>query len=165
MHRNKLIIIIFFILVAILLLILNTPSVLRTSPPNLGGEREGVLNINGRVFQTEIVKSKQDIARGLSGRESIDNNQAMLFVLPVKKTYVFWMKEMNFNIDLLWIDGYEVVGFEKNMQALENITADKDLPAYSSPQAVDKVLEIKAGSIDNLNIKVGDIIEFESKKF
>ncbi|MBT4209306.1 MAG: DUF192 domain-containing protein [Candidatus Komeilibacteria bacterium] len=119
---------------------------------------EATVTINDYVFKTEVVQSEKDVTRGLSGREILADNQAMFFILPEKKIYRFWMKDMKFNIDLLWIDDNKIVGFEKNMQAFENITSANDLPAYSSPQAVDRVLEIKAGLIDSLDIKIGDII-------
>ena len=79
----------------------------------------------------------------------------MLFIFPDKNIRVFWMKDMNFDIDLLWIDDDKIIGYEKNMLGL--IRSDK-LPKFTSPQEIDKVLEIKAGLIDILDIKIGDII-------
>lgn len=118
------------------------------------------VDINGVVFKTELVKNSKELERGLSGREAIADNQAMLFILPDKNSRVFWMKDMNFNIDLLWIDGDKIIAYEKNMLAPDKNTPDSQLLKYKSPQAVDKVLEIKAGLIDLLGIKIGDTIKF-----
>ena len=68
---------------------------------------------------------------------------------------------MNFDIDLLWIDGNKVVAYEQNMLAPEENTPINKLVKYRSPQAVDRVLEIKAGSIENLGIKIGDIVNIK----
>jgi len=114
------------------------------------------VNINGYVFKTDVVTSIVDMQKGLSGRETITDNQAMLFVYEDKNKRVFWMKDMNFNIDLLWIDDDQIVGYEKDMLAPAKDTPLDNLKRYSSNAKVNKVLEIKAGLIDKLNIKIGD---------
>jgi len=125
---------------------------------------QSTVDINGHVFKIEAVYSSTDIMRGLSGRETMADDQAMLFIFPDKQLRTFWMKDMNFNIDLLWIENNEIVAFENNMLApVENIPLN-ELLRYTSPQPVDKVLEIKAGLINSLNIKIGDTIQLESKK-
>jgi uncharacterized protein len=123
------------------------------------------VDINGHTFKIEIAQSLEAKKFGLLGRESIADDEAMLFIFSDKKIRSFWMKDMNFNIDLLWIDNNTIIGLEKNMQALDYTGMGYDLPRYTSLQPIDKVLEIKSGSIENLDIKIGDTIEFESKKF
>jgi len=123
--------------------------------------QKNTVEINNFVFKTEIVKSQADLERGLSGKKNISADQAMLFVLPDKYIQTFWMKDMNFDIDLLWIDGNKVVAYEQNMLAPEENTPINKLVKYRSPQAVDRVLEIKAGSIENLGIKIGDIVNIK----
>jgi uncharacterized protein len=115
--------------------------------------------VNNYIFNTEVVKFPEDVKRGLSGRANLADNEAMLFVFSEKGERTFWMKDMNFNIDLLWIDDDQIVAFEQNMQHFDNPPADYDLPVYNSPQEVDKVLEIQSGLVDELNIKIGDIIK------
>jgi hypothetical protein len=143
---------IFLFIIVIVLLVLAYYSFLNY--------QQVTVNINGSVFETELVKNSKELERGLSGRDSIADNQAMLFIFPDKDRRVFWMKDMNFNIDLLWIDGDKIIAYEKNMLAPDKNKLDSGLLKYESPQAVDKVLEIKAGSIELLGIKVGDIIKF-----
>ena len=123
---------------------------------------EDTVDINGYIFKVELVQSSEATSLGLSGRESIAHDEAMLFIFSDKKIRSFWMKDMNFDIDLLWIDDNQIVAWEKNMPAWQNVKADYDLPVYNSPQPIDKVLEIRAGLIDELNIQIGDTIEFES---
>ncbi|MFA6466907.1 MAG: DUF192 domain-containing protein [Patescibacteria group bacterium] len=122
--------------------------------------QQTTVSINGFVFKTDVVKNAKELERGLSGQETLADDQAMLFIFPDKNKRVFWMKEMNFNIDLLWIDGDKVIAYEKNMPAPDKNQLLDALVKYNSPSAVDKVLEIKAGLIDVLGIKVGDIIKF-----
>lgn len=112
--------------------------------------------IKGQIFEVEVVSSDKDVTKGLSGRDSIDDNQGMLFVLDNRYWQVFWMKDMRFNIDLLWLVGDVIIGYEENMLAPFPGILEEDLKKYQSPEPVDRVLELKAGTIDRLDIKIGD---------
>ncbi len=149
---NKKIIIIFWIIVIAIVFVLKINKVVSPS------EDLPTAEINGYVFNLEIADDLEEMKQGLSGREGLAEDQGMLFIYAKKTPVSFWMKDMKFNIDLLWIDGNEIVGLEKNMQAFGDLKVGYDLPRYNSPQPIDRVLEIKAGKIDELNIKVGDII-------
>ncbi|MFA6307999.1 MAG: DUF192 domain-containing protein [Patescibacteria group bacterium] len=150
MQKYKFIIIFFIVIAALLYVAYYNLSYFNT--------QVSVVEIKGHNFDTDVVQSFADIERGLSGRASMDDNQAMLFVFPDKQKRTFWMKEMNFAIDLLWIDGQQIVAYEKNMLAPVKDLSISELPRYTSPQPVDKVLEIQAGLIDSLDIKIGDNI-------
>ena len=63
------------------------------------------------------------------------------------------MKNMNFAIDLLWIKDNIIVGMEKNM------LPDNGEKYYDSVEEIDMVLELKAGSIDNYNLNINNIIK------
>ncbi len=114
--------------------------------------------INQQTFSVEIVDKPREMMRGLSGRASLAKNHGLLFIYPDKNYLTFWMKGMNFPIDLLWIDGDKIVGLEKNMLPEPGVV-DGSLKRYNSPQTVSKVLEVPAGSIEAANIKLGDIIK------
>ena len=117
------------------------------------------VTIKGHVFEVEVVEDTDDLERGLSGRKDLSAEQAMLFIFSSKQELAFWMHEMNFNIDLLWIDGNKIIDYEKNMPAPDKNTAIKDLPRFFPNQPVDKVLEMNAGLIDSLGIKIGDTVD------
>ncbi len=115
--------------------------------------------LNGKVFVLEVMDTPDKQREGLSGRDSIDKDQAMLFVFDQAKIMDFWMKDMKFNIDLLWIKGDEIVAWEKNMLAPDPNLPDDKLKHYTSPFPVDKVLELKSGTIDDLSLKINDKVE------
>ena len=117
------------------------------------------VTISGHVFEVDVATDPDDIETGLSGRKDLADDQAMLFIFPRKQELAFWMHGMNFNIDLLWIDGNKVLDYEKNMPAPNKNTAIRDLPRFFPSQPVDKVLEMKAGLIDSLGIKIGDTVD------
>lgn len=149
---NKKIFIIFWIIVAILVFVLRIEKAF--SPVHESPTAE----INNYIFNLDIADDIDEMERGLSGRDALADNQAMLFVYDADQQVSFWMKDMKFDIDLLWIQGDKVVGFEKNMKAPSEGMQDYQLKVYKSPQVIDKVLEIRSGKVDELNIKKGDII-------
>lgn len=132
--------------------------VIRLASPDLTGDPSFVV-IHGQAVEVEIADEPHEWSAGLSNRESIDNHSGMLFLFPKKQVQAFWMKDMNFDIDLLWISGQKIVGMQKNMP-VATTTDGGSLPRYVSPEPIDKVLEVKAGTVDNLQLKLEDQVEF-----
>lgn len=163
MRSNKYIFfILFIILLAIFWVVINNQA-----KPKVVKQPDKVSNVistpqvvlKGTTFALEIVDTPDKQRQGLSGRENLATNQAMLFIFDQPKIMNFWMKDMKFNIDLLWINGNEIVAWEKNMLAPEIGLADDKLLIYTSPFPVDKVLELSSGTIDSLSLQINDKIE------
>ena len=90
----------------------------------------------------EIVSTKAGLERGLQGRVGLNKDQGMLFVFAKDDRYRFWMKDMKFTLDILWLDskgGIVAVG-----EDLPPCTADP-CPVYAPPQDARYVLEVNAG--------------------
>lgn len=111
------------------------------------------IKIDGHRFKIETVASLKEREQGLSGRKSLCQNCAMLFLFEKKDKHSFWMKEMNFDLDIIWISGNEIVYIAKN------VSHEEGANSFISPDVkADKVLEINSGLCDKLGIKVGDEI-------
>jgi uncharacterized membrane protein (UPF0127 family) len=83
----------------------------------------------------------------------------MLFVFPKASIYSFWMPDMNFPIDILWINNGRVVDTDENMTNI----FDPANPRYYSPSSPAQfVLEINAGFIRRNNIRIGDPVIFNN---
>ncbi len=119
-----------------------------------GNKIETVL-IDGTKLKVETVDTADKRERGLGGRAGICASCGMLFEFPQKGVYSFWMKDMKFNLDILWISGGTVVKIAKNVPYSDG-TSRPLIPAMRS----DKVLEINAGLSDRIGIKIGDKIFF-----
>ena len=78
----------------------------------------------------------------------------MLFVFDHPAQYPFWMKDMNFPIDIIWIDENLKVIFIK-----KNAVPESYPEVFTSPQNSKYVLEVVAGFSDKYNIKIGDKVE------
>lgn len=111
-----------------------------------------------REFSVEIADSDSTRERGLSGHRPLLNNEGMLFIFEKEGSYPFWMKEMLFPIDILWIDkNFKVNHIESSVlpETYPKVFSGKDSTLY--------VLEIMAGESDELKIKTGDEIKFVKK--
>lgn len=92
-------------------------------------------------------------ALGLSGRESLQAREGMLFVFPQDGTPAFWMKDMRFALDIVWIDAAgRVVGVDAE------VTPESFPAAFSPPSPVRYVLELGAGQARALGIIPGTSI-------
>ena len=116
------------------------------------------VRINGATFDVEIASSTLEKATGLSFRPGLGENQGMLFLFSSGQILHFWMKDMNFPLDIIWISGDKVMGFAQNAPAEPGVPLWK-LTIYNSPDGTDKVLEVNAGTVERDNIKIGDMVE------
>ncbi len=122
------------------------------------------ITIKNLVFSAEVASSTVARARGLSGRDGLRENEGMLFLFNYSSIQNFWMKDMKFPIDIIWIGGGKVLGFIENAS-----TPGADMPfwklkIYSSPKNVDTVFEVNAGTVAKGNIKIGDLANISITK-
>ena len=114
------------------------------------------LKINDDLLSVEISADALSRSRGLSGRESLCEDCGMVFVFGGEAKHSFWMKDMNFPLDILYIKGDEIVEIFKNVQILDDMNEIKEI--FPNKKA-DKVLELNAGWCETHNVQVGDRIE------
>jgi uncharacterized membrane protein (UPF0127 family) len=93
--------------------------------------------------------------QGLSDRESLPQDVGMLFIFPESRTQSFWMKDMHFPLDIIWIDEYKrVVGIA------ENVSPDTYPEAFMSPVPIMYVLEVNVGQAAYFGIQKGITLSF-----
>ena len=126
-----------------------------TSAPTPLNYNQKNIRINDHVFTVEIADSAAKQTLGLSGRESLLLDHGMLFVFDSADIRSFWMKDMLFPIDILWLRDREIVAIDKNCPVPYN---DK-IPSFTPKIEVNNVLELNAGVADEFNIKIGDSVE------
>lgn len=124
-------------------------------------DREKVEITIGSVDLTvEVVKSEASLVQGLSDRAEIGSD-GMLFILQEKSKPVFWMKNMLFDIDIIWIDGDKIVAVNENVTKPEPGQSLAELELISPGSAADKVLELNAGDAQKYKLEVGDRVVFK----
>lgn len=103
-----------------------------------------------KTLQVEIARTQTQKAKGLGGRACIKPNQAMLFVFDRPNTYAFWMKDMKFGIDIVWLDG------SKNIVKIQpKVSPDTYPKTFANQKPAQYVLELKAGQAEKLGLKIG----------
>jgi uncharacterized membrane protein (UPF0127 family) len=115
---------------------------------------------NGGKIAVRVADTDRTRQIGLSGFAALPNNQGMLFVFPSSGTYPFWMKNMRFSIDIIWMSTigpgqYRVNSVADNISpsTYPNTINQGTLPA-------DTVLEIPAGRSRDFGIQPGSIITY-----
>lgn len=111
-----------------------------------------------KILTVEVVNTAQSTTQGLSGRSEI-GAEGMLFIFPTSENRYFWMKDMQFDLDMIWINDNKVVSVSKNISQPPQDTPDNRLETYSPNQDVDMVLEVNAGDAEKFNIQPGDVVQ------
>lgn len=118
------------------------------------------VRIRGHDIGVDVAVGILEQARGLGGRNILAQNRGMLFIYDHKEHYNFWMMGMKFPLDFIWIDGKRVVDLTLDVPPPKAFTT----PAMVKPMvSVDKILEVNAGVVKRLGIKVGDPVDFLDK--
>lgn len=113
------------------------------------------VKIAGQDIKVELATTKETRALGLSSREELKENEGMLFVFDKLGNYSFWMKDMNFPIDMIWI------GEDKRIAYIKKDARPELYPeTYGGETSAKYVLEVVSGFSDKNNLKVGDKVEF-----
>jgi uncharacterized membrane protein (UPF0127 family) len=116
------------------------------------------LKVDDHLFEVEVVTTPQSTAQGLSGRTEIGAD-GMLFIFPKLEYRNFWMKEMKFELDIVWVANNRVVGITSDVPVPLSTTPLSQLPTYPSPEKVNLVLELPAGTAAGKGIRVGSIVQ------
>ena len=120
-----------------------------------------IVTIAGTSFSVDIAADNASRAQGLSGRERLVDGRGMLFLFSTEEVRTFWMNEMQFDLDMVWIDGAcKIVDISKDVPAPTPDQAIGDLPTYGPVSPIMYVLEINAGVSDAMGFSPGDTVSF-----
>lgn len=108
------------------------------------------ISINGVRLQVAIADTDALRAQGLSDTSPLKEGEGLLFVFAEDGRYSFWMKDMRYPIDILWLDAEgAVVYIEKN-------ASPESYPTSFTPHSLARyVLEVRAGFADQYDIQIG----------
>lgn len=126
-----------------------------------GFGNQGKVTINDTVIKVEVADDEESRITGLSGRDSLEDGNGMLFVFDDKQQVEFWMVDMKFPIDIIFIDDTKIVDIDANVPIPAEGANKAALPTYSPSVPVNYVLEVPAGFSEKNSIKVGDTVKIE----
>ena len=168
------ILIIFTIVLSVSMYVTVKPSIL-SSFSNVAGEEDNrnFLNgidipkdtylqarviVNGFELTTDLAITADQKAEGLAVKDHLKENEGMLFVSEQSSRQSFWMKDMKFAIDIIWLDSNRVVvHIEHNLQPC---VSDLDCPLYSPDKNALYILETVAGFSQKHNVNTGTQMDF-----
>jgi uncharacterized protein len=119
-------------------------------------QENNTITINDKKINIEIADSWPERVQGLSGRDNLCDDCGLMFIFDSKDKYSFWMKDMKFSIDIIWIDDDKIVYIVENA----SLPRGDNIPSYMPVTVANKVLEVNAEFVKKNNIKLGDIVKF-----
>ena len=120
-----------------------------------------VVTLGSVPFRVELAITSEQRIQGLSGHPPLAPGAGMLFVFEQAQRYSFWMREMLFPLDMIWIDAEcTVVHITRNAPPQAPEQALADLPRYGPPVPILYVLEINAGEAESAPVTVGSPAQF-----
>lgn len=101
------------------------------------------VKVGETILTVEVADTDLARRQGLSDRENLPNGHGMLFMFPKPGVYGFWMKDMKFPLDFIWIKDGVVTRVVANVPAP---TPEAPQPVTLQPNSeVDGVIEVPAG--------------------
>jgi uncharacterized membrane protein (UPF0127 family) len=111
------------------------------------------MRVAGREIRVEIADDEAERAQGLMNRESLPEDQGMLFVYPSMRRLSFWMKNTRIPLDIAFIDES---GLIVDIQQME----PENEELHTSSQPAMYALEMSLGWFEANGVKTGDRVEF-----
>lgn len=118
---------------------------------NTPSQENHILKVGNTSINVDIADTPALQERGLSGRKALLDNQGMYFIFDHAGIYPFWMKEMNFPIDIIWIDDHMSV-----TDITKNVLPSSFPQTFASKVPVRFVLEVQSGFAARHGVKMGD---------
>ncbi len=117
-----------------------------------------VTTSSGIQIHVEVADNLMKRRLGLGKRSHLKKNWGMLFVFDKLEKHHFWMKDMNFPLDIIWLDNYRIVHIIKNVKPIQS---GNPPPILKPLSPANFVLEIAAGQANKLKLKKGDILSYK----
>lgn len=140
-----------FVVAAILLFVIVGSE--QDIHPNANSEADqyAYLQHGNRCVQLSVASTSAQKRRGLSGRKRLAEGEGMVFTYDKLGEYGFWMKDMNFPIDIIWLDEDNKVVTVK-----DRISPDSFPKTFRPTKPAKNVIEVASGTVGKLKIKSGD---------
>ena len=137
------------VLVIIILIFGVIVSQLKSSSVNV------VIFENGVEVVVEVIDTPEKQSKGLSGRPELGQNEGMLFIFPEPKQASFWMKDVEFPLDIIWIgEDLQIMDISINLPPCNT----NSCPTYKPKESIKYVLEVNAGFAEKNSIKIGESV-------
>ncbi len=112
--------------------------------------------VGDRVYKLYEARSDSEKILGLSVFDQISENEGMFFIFDQPNYYSMYMKDMKFNIDIIFLDkNMEVVTIHENVSK-DSFKSNEEYEVFKSFSPAKYVIELKEGETQKNKIKIGD---------
>lgn len=115
-----------------------------------------ILQVGGAKVEIEIADTIGKQRQGLSGRAALAPDRGMYFPMGMASGHTFWMKDMRFPLDIIWIRAGRIVDISENVPPP---VGDTQPVSVRPKEPADAVLEVNADFTEKYGIKIGDPVE------
>ncbi len=118
-----------------------------------------IVCINSACFKVKVAKTAEEKRKGLMFKTTLPADSGMIFVYDKEGTYPIWMKNTLIPLDVIWIDkDNKIIDIKSNLPPCKT----ENCEVFKHKGKAKYILELNAGVVDENNIKVGDIVRFNS---
>ncbi len=119
---------------------------------------DSLLQVGGQRYHVTVMRTDEELDRGLSGTNGLPADQAMVFVFAHDDTWPMWMKDMKYPIDIIWLSSdKQIVHIVKNAQPSSYPNTE-----FAPEKPSRYVVELPSGTVDRTDIKNGDPVSLPS---
>lgn len=111
------------------------------------------MSIGSVVVEASIAQTWPERITGLSGTPYLPEEIVKLFIFDSSAFHSIWMKDMNYAIDIIWVNKAREIVYIKN-----GATPESYPESFVSDKPAMYVIETVSGFVAKNEIKVGDLV-------
>ena len=112
-----------------------------------------VVTLHGRTYSLTVAGDEMTRERGLSDARTLASGTGMLFIFGSDGIWRFWMKDMHYNLDIIWLNNKKEVVY-----VVHNASMASYPRVFTPPKESRYVIEVPAG--DAAEVVPGDVATF-----
>ncbi len=113
--------------------------------------------MGGKKINLEVAQTPAQQEMGLMYRQTIGDDQGMLFLFNPAKKVSFWMKNCYIHLDMVFLLKGKIVAIANNVPPC----TQEPCPVYPSGSPIDQVIELGGGRSSQLGLNLGDSVSVE----
>lgn len=129
-----------------------TPTRAPIGSASLSGSSR-TIRLAGQDIRVAVADTDTEREKGLGGKDGLARGEGMLFIFPTDGIYGFWMKDMLFAIDIMWLSADGTV-----IHIEHSVSPDSYPRSYASGSPARYVLELPAGWAKEYTVHIGDVV-------
>ena len=112
------------------------------------------VQLNQKCYVAEYANTEATRTKGLSDRESLPGDHVMVFVFDRSNRECFWMKDMHFALDMVFLDSSKII------KRIDKNVLPSTYPDSFCADDTRYVLELNAGESERRGLRIDDKIAF-----